>query len=262
MSHLVILNYHGIESRENQYDWFPQETPYVLNLSQFESQLDLIQAHSFQTLSLTEFDAWLEGKESGVDQIVLTFDDGHISHHGYVLPCLKKRKMRGIFLISAGLTGQKNFMNWDHLKELVRDGFEIGSHGLSHQPLSDMTHHQLWKELQKSKTVIEDKLGVKVDSFSVPRGYYQMRIREVALELGYKFVFTSRFDVNLPGQDRYRLNRIAIKRITSNKNFLRFVSGNLGFKRTIEKMKEGARRFIKPSFYDVLADLKRKYQNG
>ena len=212
--------------------------------------------------SLPELNQWLEEDRGPAKKVVLTFDDGHMSHFEHVVPALQKRKMKGIFFISAGLVGQKGLMDWHHLRELISQGFQIGSHGLTHQPLSDFTHHQLWKEMQKSKAILEDKLGHPVLCFSVPRGFYQMRIREVALELGYQLVFTSKFDVNQTGHDRYRLNRIAVKRNLSDRDFLRFINGNLGIRRTIEQVKEGIRRFVKPSFYDALAALKRKVKNG
>ena len=259
---LVILNYHGIEKTTDEYPWDPAEKTYVLNLAEFEAQLDLLIANMFQTLSLSQMNLWLEGHTSPINQIILTFDDGHMSHYDHVLPALKRRSMKGIFLISAGLVGQNRLMDWSQLKSLVSEGFEIGSHGLKHQPLSNITHHELWKELHKSKSILEDKLGIKVNSFSVPRGYYQDRIREVALEVGYQFVFTSRFDVNITGVDRFRLNRIAIKRNMKTRHFLKMIYGNLGLKRSIEKIKETARHYIKPSVYDALAKFKRVVVEG
>ncbi len=262
MSHLVILNYHGIESHSGEYPWNPAEKPYVLSLAEFESQLGLIVANTFRTLSSPELDLWLEDRQNQTNQIVLTFDDGHISHYDHVVSALKRKNMKGIFLVSAGLVGESHQMNWSQLKNLISEGFEIGSHGLIHQPLSDVTHHELWKELSKSKSILEEKLGVKVTSFSVPRGYYQDRIREVALEVGYRFVFTSRFDVNSNGADRFRLNRIAIKRGLKPEQFLKMIHGNLGPKKTIEQLKETARRYIKPSIYDALSKFKRGVLEG
>lgn len=262
MSDLIILNYHGIETFSGEFPWLPAEKPYVLNISEFEVQLDFLVANTFQSLNLSELNQWFENQEKAINQIVLTFDDGHASHYEHVGPALKKRNMKGIFLVSAGLIGQNHLMNWSQLKSLIAEGFEIGSHGLHHEPLSNITHHELWKELHKSKSVLEDKLGIKITSFSVPRGYYQDRIREVALEVGYQFVFTSRFDVNSAGADRFRLNRIAIKQNMKTEHFLRLIHGNLGFKRTLEQLKETARHYVKPSVYDALAKFKRVVLEG
>lgn len=261
-SYLPILNYHGIESRDREYDFSAAEQPYVVLLSSLKEQFSLLLQNGFQSLSLRELNDWLEGYNLK-KQIVITFDDGHLSHYEHAVPMLRAYQMKAVFLISSALVGQKGLMNWSHLKDLVSEGFDIGSHGLTHEPLSDLSHHYLWKELSKSKSILEDKLGIKVTSFSVPRGYYQDRIREVALEIGYRFVFTSRFDVNVDGAaDRFRLNRIAIKKGLRPERFLKLVHGQLGYKKTIEKMKETARHYIKPSFYDALAKFKRTVVEG
>ncbi len=257
MNQLPILGYHGIEARENQYTWLEEEKIYVLSLGAFDRQLAKISQDGFVALSLDEMEDWLGGKNIDEKPVMLTFDDGHVSHFDHVAPILKRKNFRAIFFVPVSLVGQKEHMNWSQLKELIREGFEIGSHGFRHIPLSDLTHHELWKELQKSKITLEDKLGVPIKSFSVPRGFYQLRIREFAMELGYRFVFTSRFDVNVNGQDPWRLNRLALKRDTSFGDFGRYLQGDLGYRRMIERAKETVRRFIKPSFYDALANWKR-----
>ncbi|MBI4358119.1 MAG: polysaccharide deacetylase family protein [Candidatus Omnitrophica bacterium] len=260
--HLTILNYHGVEKEKGEYPWLDVERPYVISLKTFEEQLDLLLENGFKTLTMGELEDWVEGRCVYAKPVVLTFDDGHIGHYQYVVSALSRRHFKGAFFIPAGLVGQQNHMGWEELKSLVASGFEVGSHGVKHIPLSDLSHHELWKELDKSKSTLERELGVPIKGFSVPRGYYQIRIREVAMELGYKFLFTSRFDVNEPGHDPWRLNRIAVKRNLSRGDFLRFVHGDLGYKRVVEQMKEAARRFVKPSFYDALADLKRTLTHG
>ncbi len=257
MNKLPILSYHGIEANEDQYSWLEPEKVYVFSLQAFEKQLAKLSEDGFKTLSLSELEEWLEGKDLCEKPVMLTFDDGHISHFEHVAPLLKKKNFKAVFFVPVTLIEQAQHVSWSQLKEMVQEGFEIGSHGFRHIPLSNLTHHELWKELQKSKTALEDKLGIPIKSFSVPRGFYQLRIREFAMELGYRFVFTSRFDVNFKGQDPWRLNRIALKNNASFGNFCQFIQGDLGYKRIFERAKETARRFIKPSFYDTLADWKR-----
>lgn len=257
MNQLPILGYHGIEARENRYTWLKEEKIYVLSLDVFDRQLAKTSQDGFVSLSLDEMENWLEGKSVLQKPVVFTFDDGHASHFEYVAPILKRKNLKAVFFVPVSLIDQKEHMSWLQLKELIREGFEIGSHGFRHIPLSNLSHHELWKELQKSKATLEDKLGVPIKSFSVPRGFYQLRIREFAMELGYRFVFTSRFDLNSKGQDPWRLNRLALKRDTSFGDFGRYLQGDLGYRRMIERAKETARRFMKPSFYDALATWKR-----
>ena len=262
MDVVPILNYHGIEKQEGEYVWSETERPYVISTENFSRQFDFLSANQFRSLSSDELGQWLNGTFPCERPMVLTFDDGHASHYEYVAPMLKARNFKAIFFVPAGLVGQSHQMTWEQLKELVRNGFEIGSHGFSHVPLSNLTHHELWKELERSKLVLENRLGIKVKSFSVPRGYYQLRIREAALDLGYRFIFTSRFDINYRKQDHLRLNRLVVKRRLSFNRFTQIVRGDLGYIRVLEKAKETARRFLKPSFYDALADVKRLLTHG
>ena len=262
MSTLPIFNYHGVESRTGEYPWLDEERPYVLTLGTFEAQLDQLLAQGFQSLSSGQLGAWLAGPPEGHKSVVLTFDDGHMSHYEHVAGALERRGLKGIFFIPVGLVGERNRMNWDHMKALLSRGFEIGSHGMKHIPLTNLSHHELWKEMSQSKKILEGQLGIQVNSFSVPRGFYQLRIREVALELGYQFVFTSRFDVNQMGEDQFRLNRLAIKSNHSLGSFSKMIHGKLGPIRMIERAKEVARRFLNPSFYDSLAELKRSLSHG
>ncbi|MBI1977229.1 MAG: polysaccharide deacetylase family protein [Candidatus Omnitrophica bacterium] len=259
---LPILNYHGIELRRGEYPWLQEETPYVILTDSFEFQLDYIANEGFTTLSEAGLGTWLDGKSSVRKPIMLTFDDGHISHLDHVMRALTGRQMKGLFFVPVAHVGQPGHLDWSQLKEILAAGFEIGSHGYRHIPLSALTHHELWKETQKSKKILEDKLGLEIKSYSVPRGFYQLRIREVTMELGFKFVFTSRFDVNQPGQDPWRLNRIAVKKNLGFKDFTRFVSGDLGYKRLVERAKEGLRRFVRPDIYDALANFKRNLTHG
>ena len=258
MEILPVLNYHGIEERRGEYPWADVETPYVISSDMFLRHLDFLVSNQFVSLAADQLKEWFGGRFPNGRSIILTFDDGHISHYQYAVPALKQKKLNAIFFIPVALVGQTNQMSWAQLKELAQAGFEIGSHGYSHDALSGMTHHGLWRELERSKKMLEDRLGIRVRSFSVPKGYYQLRIREVAMELGYDFLFTSRFDVNLSHQDPWRLSRLAIKKKTSFQEFSNVIYGRLGYKRIIEQAKEAARRFLNPSIYDALADWKQQ----
>lgn len=149
-------------------------------------------------------------------------------------------------------------MDWDELKILIHHGFEIGSHGLCHIPLTGLPEAELRREFELSKKILEEQLGRPVKSFSIPRGFYNESMREVARKAGYEFLFTSSFDVNEKGCDLFELKRMVVKKSTSPKQFSDLLEGNLGFRKTWEQMKEQVRGHVPPSFYNALAAAKRK----
>jgi len=70
--------------------------------------------------------------------VVLTFDDGCKSHFTVVRPILKKYQFGATFYITEGFdfrTNKTQYMTWDEIAQLHRDGFEIGNHTRDHMAL-------------------------------------------------------------------------------------------------------------------------------
>ena len=67
--------------------------------------------------------------------VVLTFDDSSASHHAIARPVLKKYGFGATFFITEGFTfttNKRDYMTWEQIAELHRDGFEIGNHTRDH----------------------------------------------------------------------------------------------------------------------------------
>jgi peptidoglycan/xylan/chitin deacetylase (PgdA/CDA1 family) len=71
--------------------------------------------------------------------VVLTFDDSAKSHHTTVRPILKRYGFGATFFITEGFdfpTNKNDYMTWQEIAELHRDGFEIGNHTLDHMSVT------------------------------------------------------------------------------------------------------------------------------
>lgn len=259
MNRLPILNYHGIQKIEGDYSWAEAEQTYLLSLKAFKQQLNFLKEKRFDSLDLENLALWMRGDSKSSKPVVLTFDDGHKSHLEYAAPALMECGFKGIFFISAGLVGQGDLMNWNEIKWLSEQGFEMGSHGYYHRPLTSLNTSDLRQEVIGSKKMIEDKIGKEVKSFSVPRGFNSPAIRRLAQEAGYQFVFNSRFDLNDLGQDKFDLRRMAVKQSTSLEEFKLWLDDQLGWQRYKEAVKDYARSFIPGALYDQLACMKRSF---
>src|SRR5213082_3693062 len=74
--------------------------------------------------------------------VVLTFDDSSKSHFTVARPLLKKYKFGATFFITEGFdfpTNKKDYMTWEEIKQLHKDGFEIGNHTRDHQGVTTKT---------------------------------------------------------------------------------------------------------------------------
>src|SRR5205814_490184 len=67
--------------------------------------------------------------------VVLTFDDASKSHYTVARPLLKKYGFGATFFVTEGFdfpTNKRDYMTWDEIAQLYKDGFEIGNHTLDH----------------------------------------------------------------------------------------------------------------------------------
>jgi peptidoglycan/xylan/chitin deacetylase (PgdA/CDA1 family) len=92
----------------------------VARLSEFESHMAFLAKNDWNVISMHYF---LEKqKQDKVEKrdIVLTFDDGHISHHRF--------GFTATFFIIADRIGTSYHMEIEELSELAAGGMEIASH--------------------------------------------------------------------------------------------------------------------------------------
>src|SRR5262245_63845929 len=71
--------------------------------------------------------------------VVLTFDDSKASHYTVVRPLLKKYGFGATFFITEGFSFRSNkadYLTWDQISQLHRDGFEIANHTRDHMAAS------------------------------------------------------------------------------------------------------------------------------
>jgi peptidoglycan/xylan/chitin deacetylase (PgdA/CDA1 family) len=68
--------------------------------------------------------------------VVLTFDDSSKSHVTIAAPLLKKHGFGATFFVTEGFdvpTNKRDYMTWEEIAGLNRDGFEIGNHTRDHK---------------------------------------------------------------------------------------------------------------------------------
>ena len=71
------------------------------------------------------------------------------------------------------------------MQELADNGWEIGSHTLSHRDLRKLEINDMMNEFIESKELLESKLNIVVKSISFPFGKFGLRELETAKAIGY-----------------------------------------------------------------------------
>src|SRR6476660_191068 len=78
--------------------------------------------------------------------VVLTFDDSSKSHYTVARPLLLKHKFGATFFITEGFdfpTHTQDYMTWDEIAQLHKDGFEIGNHTIGHMSVTEKSIRDL-----------------------------------------------------------------------------------------------------------------------
>lgn len=152
---------------------------------------------------------------------VLTFDDGLLDNYTVVFPLLLEFGFRATFYVVPryaeitrwvhprsgrwsdvtlpGYTVPFSSMQPRHWRELAAQGMEIGSHTLSHQPLTRLSFERMCREVVESRQRLQDEIGAAVQAFCYPLGRFNGRILRTVEEAGYAAACTT-----LPGYFRGR----------------------------------------------------------
>jgi hypothetical protein len=94
--------------------------------------------------------------------------------------------------VNPARLGTPGFLGWGDVRALADAGMVVGSHGLDHSLLDDLTDTDLRRQLQESRELLENRLGRAVEWLSLPGGTGGARAIKLARELGYRLVFGSR----------------------------------------------------------------------
>jgi peptidoglycan/xylan/chitin deacetylase (PgdA/CDA1 family) len=123
-------------------------------------------------------------------RIRVTFDDGNASDAVYALPSLLRHGLRGAFFIVAGRLDQSGSLSRPEVRELVRAGMSVGSHGLEHRPWRTVSDEDLEAELGQAAEIIGATVGQSIREVACPFGSYDRRVLRAIRRHGFDRVYT------------------------------------------------------------------------
>lgn len=82
-----------------------------------------------------------------------------------------------------------DFLNYEDVELLIKQGFELGSHSLTHCDLTRLPEISLKEEVQFSKKWLEDRFKTEVTKFSYPYGRVNETVKKLA-EKSYKHCYS------------------------------------------------------------------------
>lgn len=202
-SKILVLNYHQIGTNF---------TPLCVPTQLFDEQMAYLKDNGYATITPEELYEGIAGNLVLPERpVMITFDDGYVDNYTNALPILKKYGMHATVFVVPGFTGvQPNYLTWEQLKDMEKNGFSIQSHTLNHRALEELPDDEIRAELLNSKLLIEKNLGHPVDFLAYPTGTYNLHIAGIAKEVGYKAAYTIRYGNVDKGSNIYALERVPI----------------------------------------------------
>ncbi len=122
-----IIMYHSVLKNSKKLGKF------VISPDQFEQDLKYIKENGYETVTMNEVIAYVNGNGSLPKKpIVLTFDDGYYNNFLYIYPLLKKYNCKAVISIVGAYTdlytqtpdenAEYSHLSWDNVNELMESG--------------------------------------------------------------------------------------------------------------------------------------------
>ena len=209
---IPVLLYHHVSDAATD---MPMLT---LPTKEFERQLGLLRTAGFQTITPGQLLAFMRGERQALPDrpILLTFDDGYTDNYTQAFPILKATAYSAtIFMVGINFD-RTNRLSSSQINEMVASNLSIGAHSMTHPNLTKLSAPELRYEVTGSKTKAERVIGLAVDFFAYPSGFYDVATVEAVEAAGYLGAFSVLPGLNQPARDNvYLLRRIPIYRTTN-----------------------------------------------
>lgn len=215
-----VLMYHEITDNKTPGD----QTR--ISLLRFEEQIDWLAENHYNSLTIDEFIAFMQGASVPDKSVVLTFDDGWKSQL-QILPILKRHGFKAAFFVFPGKGIEDpygDYLSWEELQGISNDpDFEVQAHSMTHPWDKDSNlvtwvegntpgkdHSDAEYELKQSRFILEQRLGVPVKYFAWPAGYFNETLVRIATETGYQAMFTLQSGATRPGDNTREIPRVFV----------------------------------------------------
>src|ERR1051326_1286639 len=182
----------------------------------FEAQMKELKDHGITVIGMQVLLAWKRGEKNiPARSAVITFDDGYKSQYEVAWPIMKKVGYTfTMFIYTEGVAGGRlaggKAITWEQLGDMRDNGIDIDAQPATHQEMREghpVTVFEGGKKVRKRltgpeyeqwiqnevvgcKELLEQRLGIKVNCFAVPYGFYNEHVKELARNAGYEAMFT------------------------------------------------------------------------
>lgn len=176
----------------------------------FAEQMRALHAAGYEAITLQQaWDGWERGGPLPRKPIVLSFDDGYLSHYTHAKPVLRELGWPGVLYLTIKAIGPGGLTE-HQLRSLIKAGWELDSHTLSHPDLTALDDATLAHELSHSRRELQRRFGVPANFFAYPAGRYDARVQAATAAAGYTAATTVEEGIASRRDDPFALHRVRV----------------------------------------------------
>ena len=144
--------------------------------------------------------------------IGISVDDADKSFYEIGWPKFKKNKIPVTLFVNTSTIhkNNKNYLNWDQIRELKDEGVSIGAHSHSHYHMSDLSIEEIKNEIETSNNIFLKELGEIPSLFAYPYGEANEKIINLLKEYKFKVAFGQHSGVINETSNYYYLPRFSL----------------------------------------------------
>lgn len=182
--------------------WTPRE--------RFRDTLALLVREGYRGVTLDQaWSAWHGGPGLPRKPVVVSFDDGYLSHVTHAKPALRAVGWPGVLNVEGKNIGPGGLTR-RQVRTLISAGWEIDAHSLTHPDLTTLDDAALRREVAGSRALLQREFGVPVHAFCYPAGRHDARVDAAVRAAGYRAATTVEPGIASGDLDQYALPRIRV----------------------------------------------------
>ena len=201
----VIFMYHKFG-----VDKYPSTS---VTIDQFDAHIDELTNKKYSIKSL-EFiiDTIINDGDLSENTIGISVDDADKSFYEQGWPKFKHNGIPVTLFVNTSTIqkNNKNYLNWDQIRELRDEGVSIGAHSHSHYHMSELSIEEVKKEIEISNNIFLKELGKIPPLFAFPYGEANKKIISLLKEYKFKVAFGQHSGVINETSNLYYLPRFSL----------------------------------------------------
>ena len=200
-----ILIYHHVAERT------PSDPLYV-HPRRFARHVAALHRAGYEAITLRRaWRAWEQDGELPDKPVILSFDDGFADQYRNAARILRGRGWPGVLFLQSARLDAPRGLTTRQVRRMLRDGWELGAHSVTHADLTTVEAPQLADEVGGSRDALRSAFpSAPVEFFAYPNGRYDEAVLAAVREAGFVGATTTRRGAAEPADGALTLDRMVV----------------------------------------------------